>query len=120
MLDNESTHSEVDTTEELTVAFTLTITSTVTASNGNGTRKAMAKTHKETKTKESPYTFAATSANYLEFLRQCLAKHKQDEKFKVPTEQQAFTFKYHFHPGRPYVTTTTITHCFSYTKSCFS
>lgn len=105
MSDADSTHSEVDVTGELTVAYTLTIASTVTSTaNSTGSRKSSSKTQKETKSKEGPFTFAATSTNYLAFLRQCLIKHKQDSKFKVPTELQAFKFKYYFAPGRPYVT----------------
>lgn len=100
MSDTESVTSEVDTTAELIVAFTLTITSKVTAPNGVG-RRASSKANKETKSKEGPFSFAATLDNYLDFQRQCLIKHKQDEKFKVPSELQVFKFKYYFTPGRP-------------------
>ena len=101
MSDTESTHSEVDKTGELTVAIILTVTSTVTNTAANGARKSTTK--KETKTKEDHFTFAASQESYLDFLRQCLAKHKQDEKYKVLSEQQAFKFRYYFQPGRTYV-----------------
>lgn len=109
MSDTGSTHSEVDTTKELTVGFLLTITSKVTvaashAGTNNSTRgRASTKTNKETKSKEGPFTFAASLDSYLSFLRLCLSIHKQDDKFKVPSEQQAFKFRYYFTPGRPFV-----------------
>lgn len=106
MSDIGSIHSEVDTTKELTVGFVLTITSKVTAPHAPGTRRTTTKTHKETKSKEGLFTFIATLDNYLDFLRLCLTIHKQDEKYTVATERQAFKFKYYFSPGRPCVTFT--------------
>lgn len=109
MSDTGSTHSEVDTTKELTVGFLLTITSKVTVASHAGTTnnssrgRASTKTNKEIKSKEGPFTFAASLDSYLGFLRLCLSIHKQDDKFKVPSEKEAFKFRYYFTPGRPFV-----------------
>ncbi|KIM39179.1 hypothetical protein M413DRAFT_29727 [Hebeloma cylindrosporum] len=79
---------------EVVVQLQCTVTITVDKGKGKGAASKFKATKKkvEMKTKDFPFTFEATQANYLTFLLTLLEKH-QHPKFTPVTTQTRFTIK---------------------------